>query len=140
MRARTVAFVVLALLVPSLALAQVAPKVDPDAPTITTRADRSKVQLGEPFHLLITVLHKPDMNVELPATLEVGEGFAEMAARENTRSVEKDGLVKRTFTLTLGALETGTQTVPGIALASNWRAASNCLGSRAVSTSTGGHW
>jgi hypothetical protein len=116
MRVRAVVAFVTLLLVGGVAQAQLEPKVDPAAPTITTRADRAKVQLGEPFHLLITVLHKPDMKVELPATLEVGEGFAEMAPRTDTRSVEKDGLVKRTFTLTLGALETGTQTVPGIAL------------------------
>ncbi len=117
MRAASVALVLVALVsVASVAHAQIEPKVDPDAPTITTRADRSKVQLGEPFHVLITVLHKPDMNVELPAALELGDGFAEMADREHTRSVEKDGLIKRTFSLTLGALETGVQTVPGIPL------------------------
>jgi hypothetical protein len=99
-----------------VAHAQPLAPVDPDAPTITTRADRSKVQLGEPFHLILTVLHKPDMKVELPATLELGEGFAEMAARADTSAVEKDGRVKQTLTITLGALETGTQTVPGLPL------------------------
>jgi hypothetical protein len=116
MRVRAVVALVALQHVGGVARAQIEPKVDPAAPTITTRADRAKVQLGEPFHLVITVIHKPDMKVELPASVELGEGFAEMAARTQTSAVEKDGLVKTTLTLTLGALETGTQTVPGLAL------------------------
>ncbi len=103
-------------LAPRAASAQLAPAVDPSAPQITTRTEKSKVQLGEPFKLIIVVLHKADMSVDLPTTIELGDAWAELANRETMRSQEQDGLVKRTFSLTIGALETGLQTVPGISL------------------------
>jgi hypothetical protein len=118
MRAWLVSLVVLAALAaaPAPARAQVTPKVDPDAPTIAARVDRSKVQLGEPFHLVITVVHKPDMTVNLPAGLELGDGFSELGKREESRRTGKDGLVSHDFVVTVGALETGAQTIPGVAV------------------------
>jgi hypothetical protein len=102
------------LLVAAPARAQLAPDVDPDAPSVSTRPERSKVQLGEPFHVYVTIVHKPDMKVDLPATLPLGDAWSEVGDRTTLDSTDPDGLQKTTFVLSVAALELDAQTFPPI--------------------------
>jgi hypothetical protein len=100
------------------ALAQVGaqPKVDSQAPSVTTRPERSQVSLGEPFHVTVTVLHPAKMLVNLPSTLNLSDAWAELGDRDVIVGTEPDGLSRTVFTLTVAALELGEQTFPAIAL------------------------
>jgi hypothetical protein len=104
------------LLLTGVAHAQIKPPVDADAPQITTTPGKAKVSLAEPFQVFITVLHKPEMTVTLPAQLDLGAMWTELGARNESHTVETDGTIRRSFVLTVGSLETGTINFPGLTL------------------------
>jgi hypothetical protein len=91
------------------------PRVDPEAPTVTIRVERAKVTLGEPFHVILTVIARPEVPVTLPASLALGDDFGELG-RTETSQTEDDGTIKKTFDLTLAAWEIGPKTFPPVAV------------------------
>lgn len=97
-----------------LAWAASARAVDPDAPTVSVRAEKGRVQLGEPFHVWVSVLHRPDVEVNIPATFPPGSAFDEIRDHTSTREREPDGLVRTTFELTVAGFDVGTQAFPAL--------------------------
>jgi hypothetical protein len=90
--------------------------VDNQAPTLQVLATKDgqptaspKVKVGEPFHVIVTIIPKPDVVVTLPATFETGS-FEVTGRKEST----PPGAAERTFDLTVVAWEPGKQTFPAI--------------------------
>jgi hypothetical protein len=106
----------LALAATSTALAQVQPKVDPDAPSVTTRAEKSTVQLGERLRVYVAVRHPAKMTVNLPSALGLPDTWTEIGDRTTLEETEPSGLAKTTFVLQVAALELGMQTFPSLEL------------------------
>lgn len=100
----------LALAVSFWALAALS-QPEPDAPPVTIRAERSRVEIGEPFDVVIVVLRTPEQEVDLPAALPLGDAFGEIARQKTVESLPS-GLVKETWVVTLVGFELGARTVP----------------------------
>lgn len=106
---------ILALLLAIAASPARAQGVDPDAPTISVRAEKGKVELGETFHVWVSVLHKPELKeVNIPSRLPPGGPFEELKDAVSSEKVEPDGMVRHTFDLTVAGFQTGTQAFPSI--------------------------
>lgn len=99
------------LLLAGVARAQPVGLADPAAPTVTVRAERSKAQLGESFHVWITVLHHADSTITLPTNSDLG-GVFEVLDREELSGEEPDGLLKTTYDLTVAGFQLGKQAFP----------------------------
>ncbi len=87
--------------------------VDPDAPTVSLRPEKGKVQLGEPFHVWITVLHRPDMTISLPPDAKLAGTF-EVMNRVETAEKQPDGLEKSVYDLTIAGFQVGKQAFPAL--------------------------
>jgi hypothetical protein len=109
------AILIMLLAIAGSAHAQPLPSpVDPDAPTVSLRPEKGKVQIGEAFHIWITVLHKPDMTV----TLEPQDryGTFERLDRKEHPEPQPDGLVKSVYDLTVAGFEVGKQAFPSLSI------------------------
>jgi hypothetical protein len=85
----------------------------PSPPSLAVRADKTKVPLGEPFTVTLSVISMPTMTVTLPAALPFGGAFGELERREDSATLP-DGLMRRTFLLTVVGFEVGKQTIPAL--------------------------
>jgi hypothetical protein len=102
----------LGVLLVLLALAATAEAQDrPEPPSLAVNADKTKVPLGEPFTVTLSVIATPETAVSLPAALPLQPAFGEVERREVSGTLP-DGLVKRTFILTVIGFEVGKQNVP----------------------------
>jgi len=86
--------------------------VDPDAPTVTARADRAEVHVGDPVTVTVTAIGRRNVPVNLPATLELGP-FSLLDRKEAEQDLG-DGRVRREFSLVVAAYEPGAREVPPI--------------------------
>ena len=85
---------------------------DPDAPTVTARADKTEVHVGDVITLTVTAISKRGVPVNLPSTIELGP-FSVLDRKENERDLG-DGRVRRDFTLGVAAYETGDVEIPAV--------------------------
>jgi hypothetical protein len=88
---------------------------DPDAPSVRLLAMREgqpvvipKVKVGEPFHVVVTAVPRPDVVVNLPASFDTPS--FEVVERRELPLVA--GSPERSFDLTVVAWEAGTLTFP----------------------------
>ncbi|MBI4508950.1 MAG: hypothetical protein HY698_04910 [Deltaproteobacteria bacterium] len=87
-----------------------------EAPVVTARSEKGKAEIGEPFHVFITVLHGAEASVALPASLPLGDALGELDRKETSTPLA-DGRIKRTFDLTIVGYKVGAQSIPRIPLA-----------------------
>ena len=85
----------------------------PEAPSLAVRADKTKVPLGEPFLVTLSVISPATMTVTLPANLPLGPSFGEVQRQEESSPLP-GGLVRRSFRLTVVGFEVGRKTVPAL--------------------------
>lgn len=75
-------------------------------PTVSASVSAPQVTLGQVFYLFVRVVHPPDMQVNLPASLPLGPAFEE-SRRTHTMTANADGTVTRDFEIQLQAFEVG---------------------------------
>ena len=99
--------------VAGLLLVSLAARADeaPPAPSLAIHADRSKVPLGEPFTITLSVISEPATAVTLPANLPLAPSFGEVERHEESSPLP-GGEIRRSFRLTIIGLEVGHKTVP----------------------------
>ncbi len=85
---------------------------DPDAPTLTTRLEKSKVAFGEPAILVLGVIHRRGVDITLPTAPELGP-FMVLGTEEKKIDLA-DGNVKHEFRLKLVPLDVGRLVVPPV--------------------------
>jgi hypothetical protein len=85
---------------------------DADAPTVAARADRAEAHVGDPVHVSVVAIAPAAVPVNLPATLELGP-WSLLDRKESEQNLG-DGRIRREFTLTVAAYETGDAPVPAI--------------------------
>lgn len=111
-----VAFAAVATIAAGAARAQAdaaAPEVpDPEAPTVTARADRGQAYVGDPVHLEVVAIAKASVPVNLPSTLELGPWT--LLDRKESEQPLGDGRMKRLYTLTIAAYTPGQTMVPPV--------------------------
>ena len=120
------AFVLTAAVPPRAALAQgadagagagtaaaAAAPVDPDAPTIAARADKTEAHVGDPIRVSVVAVAKSAIPVNLPGSLDLG-AFSLLSREEGPVQNLGDGRVKREFTLSVAAYEPGDAELPAI--------------------------
>jgi hypothetical protein len=84
-----------------------------EAPAVTAAPSSQQVGLGQVFYLFVRVVHQPDMQVNLPATLPLGPAFEESQRTDSTRQ-NPDGTITREFEIALQAFEVGDLLIPPI--------------------------
>lgn len=85
----------------------------PDAPDVRVVSSSDAVAIGQPFGLFVTVIHPRGMQVNLPASLGLGEVFEEVR-RDNQSRQLADGRLAREFELSVMAWDVGDLEVPPI--------------------------
>jgi hypothetical protein len=90
----------------------VAAAPDPDAPTVTARADRAQAHVGDPIVVTVTAIGKRSVPVNLPGTLDLGP-FSLLDRKEAEQDLG-DGRMRREFTLTVAAYEPGEPELPAL--------------------------
>jgi hypothetical protein len=85
---------------------------DPDAPTVTERADRAEAHVGDAVTVTVTAIARRAVPVNLPGTLELGP-FSLLDRKESEQDLG-DGRVRRDFALTVAAYEPGQVEVPAL--------------------------
>jgi hypothetical protein len=86
-----------------------------DAPTVSARADKSEVHVGDVIQLTVVSVGPRETSVNLPRSLELGP-FAELD-EQNRKIDEKDlgdGKMRREFTVFVAAYEPGELTLPSL--------------------------
>jgi hypothetical protein len=86
----------------------------PDAPTVTARADRRSVRVGDVVTVTVAAVAPRTVPVNLPAQPDLGP-FALLDRRESEVDLG-DGRKRREFVLRVAAYEPGDQTLPGVEL------------------------
>jgi hypothetical protein len=86
--------------------------IDPEAPTVAARVDRAEAHIGDPVHVSVVAISPVAISVNLPGTLDLGT--LSLLDRKESEQNLGDGRIRREFTLTVAAYETGETTVPGI--------------------------
>src|SRR4029079_6527988 len=87
---------------------------DPEAPTVTARADRPQAHVGDAITVTVTAIGRRAVPVNLPGTLELGP-FALLDRKEAEQDLG-DGQMGRALTLGVAAYEPGEQELPAIAV------------------------
>jgi BatD DUF11 like domain len=90
-----------------------APVLEAEAPTVSAATSDKQVVLGSTFYLFVRVVHQPGVQVNLPASLQLGGAF-EATARTDTTRVNADGTITRDFEVALLAFEVGDLVIPPI--------------------------
>jgi hypothetical protein len=85
---------------------------DPDAPTVTARADRAQAHVGDAITVTVTAIGRRAVAVNLPGTLELG-AFSLLDRKEAEQDLG-DGRMRREFTLVVAAYEPGEHELPGV--------------------------
>jgi hypothetical protein len=86
-----------------------------EAPRTRVSLSTSETRLGERFYLFVDVTHRPQIEVNLPAALPLGEDFEEHG-RESERTKEVDGWVTERFEVALSAFALGDLSLPPLPL------------------------
>jgi hypothetical protein len=94
------------------AVADGAAAVDPDAPTVVARADKTEAHVGDPIRVAVLAIAPTAVPVNLPATLELGP--LTLLDRKESEQNLGDGKTRREFVLTVAAYEPGEIAVPAI--------------------------
>ncbi len=89
------------------------PEAPPGAPKVTAVPSAREVMLGEQFYLFISVTHPAEMTVNLPASLQLGPVFEEIA-RTDHQIRNQDGTYTQEFELALMAFEVGDVRIPPV--------------------------
>jgi hypothetical protein len=95
----------------ALPAAQVAPS-GPDAPTVTARVDKPEARVGDALHLSITAIGQKATPVILPENIDLSP-FSELERRLEEKDLG-DGKMRREFTLTVAAYQTGNLEIPAV--------------------------
>ncbi len=85
---------------------------DPDAPTVTVRADRGEAHVGDPVHVSVVAIAKSNVPVNLPAAFDLGP-FSLLDRKESEQNLG-DGRMRREFALVVAAYEPGAVELPAI--------------------------
>ena len=93
--------------------AAAAAPVDPDAPTIAARADKTEAHVGDRIRVSVVAVAKSAIPVNLPGSLDLG-AFSVLSREEGPVQNLGDGRVRREFTLTVAAYEPGDVELPAI--------------------------
>ena len=93
--------------------AAAAAPVDPDAPTIAARADKTEAHVGDPIRVSVVAVAKSAIPVNLPGSLDLGP-FSVLSREEGPVQNLGDGRAKREFTLSVAAYEPGEVELPAI--------------------------
>lgn len=91
----------------------VIPEPPPDAPSVTTVPSTREVMLGEQFFLFVSVTHPKGMQVNLPASLDLGPAFDEVD-RTDHRIQNPDGTFTHEFEVALMAFDVGELKIPSL--------------------------
>jgi hypothetical protein len=87
--------------------------LDPEPPTVSAATSSKEVVLGGTFYLFVRVVYQPGVQVNLPASLQLGSAFEESARTDSTH-VNADGTITRDFEVALLAFEVGALAIPPI--------------------------
>ncbi|HKE16933.1 MAG TPA: hypothetical protein VKB80_18800 [Kofleriaceae bacterium] len=87
--------------------------LDAEPPTVSAAASSKDVVLGATFYLFVRVVYQPGVQVNLPASLQLGGAFEESARTDSTH-VNADGTITRDFEVALLAFEVGDLVIPPI--------------------------
>ena len=90
-----------------------APVLEAEAPKVAASASSKEVVLGATFYLFVRVIYQPGVQVNLPASLQLGGAFEESARTDSTR-VNADGTITRDFEVALMAFDVGDLAIPPI--------------------------
>jgi hypothetical protein len=90
-----------------------APVLEAEAPRVAASASSKEVVLGATFYLFVRVIYQPGVQVNLPASLQLGGAFEESARTDATR-VNDDGTITRDFEVALMAFDVGELAIPPI--------------------------
>ncbi len=90
-----------------------APVLEAEAPKVAASASSKEVVLGATFYLFVRVIYQPGVQVNLPASLQLGGAFEESARTDSTR-VNADGTITRDFEVALMAFDVGDLAIPAI--------------------------
>jgi hypothetical protein len=85
-----------------------------DIPTVSARADREEVRIGDPVTVVVTAVAKKGVAVNLPAQVEMGKFTLLDKADEGAPRDLGDGHLRREFSLRLAAYEPGELQIPGL--------------------------
>jgi hypothetical protein len=85
---------------------------DPDAPTVTVKAERAEAHVGDPIPVTVTAIAKAGVPVNLPAALSL-DPFTLLDRKETEKNLG-DGRIQRVFTLSVAAYEPGMPELPAI--------------------------
>lgn len=86
---------------------------DTDVPTVSARADREEVRVGDPVTVVVTAVAKKGVAVNLPAQIELDK-FTLLDKEEGAARDLGDGHLRREFSLRAAAYEPGDFQIPAI--------------------------
>jgi BatD DUF11 like domain len=86
--------------------------VDPDAPTVTARVDKTEAHVGDPINLTITAIGRRGIAVNLPGTIAL-DPFTVLERQEAEQDLG-DGKIQRAFTLVVATYEPGEVEIPEV--------------------------
>jgi len=87
--------------------------VDPDAPTVASRADKTVAHVGDPIRISVITVAKAGVPVNLPGSFDLGP-FSLLGREETIEQNLGDGRVRREFVFKAAAYEPGEVEVPSI--------------------------
>jgi hypothetical protein len=87
--------------------------VDPDAPTVAARADRTEAHVGDSIRISIITVAKSGVPVNLPGTFDLGP-FSLLGRDETLEQNLGDGRIRREFVFRAAAYEPGPVELPAI--------------------------
>lgn len=87
--------------------------LEAEAPKVSASTSSKEVVLGATFYLFVRVIYQPGVQVNLPASLQLGGAFEE-SARTDATQVNADGTITRDFEVALMAFDVGDLAIPPI--------------------------
>ena len=87
--------------------------VDPDAPTVAARADKTEAHVGDPIRISVVAVAKSGVPVNLPGTFDLGP-FSLLGRDETIEQNLGDGRLRREFVFKVAAYEPGPVELPAI--------------------------
>jgi hypothetical protein len=102
----------IALLFALLAVDGGAAVTEEDVPTVSARADREEVRVGDPVTVVVTAVAKKGVAVNLPAQVDAGKFTLLDKADEGAPRDLGDGHLRREFSLRFASYEPGEAQIP----------------------------
>jgi len=87
--------------------------VDPDAPTVAARADKTEAHVGDPIRIGVVTVAKTGVPVNLPGAFDLGP-FSLLGRDEAVEQNLGDGRIRREFAFRVAAYEPGEIQLPAI--------------------------